>query len=294
MDFNLGIPLNGHAAGTIMKAIVQRAIDTIRAQRLIFEATDKTGYDGNMDDVVTSADRAAQEVYVRRLKECFPGFGIIAEEAELSIPCSLTSIDAYFTVDPLDGTKAFKRKQSDGIGTMLSLVVNGDIVAAYVGDITTGEIYGYRPGSNKVHRIAEFGIETLVINPDKKLIDQYLLLRKRPEEYCERIRSILAKPEEGGFFKDIEIAGGSIGISMARLWKGEIGGHVLKQNFVTPWDETPIVGISKKLGFVFLEISDDGFRTLNMHPKRTVEKRNSQILVIHESRYPEFVSSFLS
>lgn len=290
MDFDLGIPLNGHATGTIMKEIVQRALNIIRAQRLVFEATDKTGYDGTMNDVVTSADRAAQEIYVRRLAECFPGFGIIAEEAELSIPCTLDSANAYFTVDPLDGTKAFKRKQSDGIGTMLALVINGDIVAAYIGDVTTGEIYGYRPGSNKVHRIAEFGIETLTISRNSLLKNQYLLLRRRPEEYSDRMRKIFAAPEDGGLFKDIEITGGSIGISMARLWKSEIGGHVLKPSHVTPWDETPIIGICEKLGFLFIEIRDNGYSVVDILPQKQVVERNREILVIHESRFPEFVA----
>ena len=62
----------------------------------------------------------------------------------------------FFTVDPLDGTKAFVRRQSHGVGTMVALVEQGRVVSAYVGDINTQEIYGYRPGSRAVHRITEY------------------------------------------------------------------------------------------------------------------------------------------
>ena len=50
-------------------------------------------------------------------------------------------------------TMAFVRRQSHGVGTM---VEQGRVVSAYVGDINTQEIYGYRPGSRAVHRITEY------------------------------------------------------------------------------------------------------------------------------------------
>ena len=112
-DVNLGA-VNGHAVGRILKEAVRRASSVIRAERLTFEAQTKRGYSGSMDDVFTSADRAAQDVYLRTFRECFPGAGVIGEEAELHIP-PVAPVTAYFTVDPLDGTKAFIRRQSHGI-----------------------------------------------------------------------------------------------------------------------------------------------------------------------------------
>src|SRR5689334_9933380 len=76
--------LNGHAIGIILKELVRRAIKTIRAEREVFEVKQKAGYGGDMTDVFTTADSKAQTIYVRSLNECFPGFGIIAEEGSLS------------------------------------------------------------------------------------------------------------------------------------------------------------------------------------------------------------------
>src|SRR5262245_58310647 len=72
--------LNGHAVGIILKELVRRAMTTIRNERQVFEATAKQGHSGNMDDVFTSADTKAQEIYIKSLHECFPGYAIIAEE----------------------------------------------------------------------------------------------------------------------------------------------------------------------------------------------------------------------
>jgi fructose-1,6-bisphosphatase/inositol monophosphatase family enzyme len=130
---------------------VRRAAE-IRAQRLTFEAHVKKGYGGSMNDVFTSADKAAQEVYLRTFMECFPGCGVIGEEDSLSIPAT-APVTAYFTVDPIDGTRAFIRRQSHGITTMVALVDQGEVISAYVGDISSDEVYGYRPGSKAVHRI---------------------------------------------------------------------------------------------------------------------------------------------
>src|SRR5262249_14788865 len=95
--------LNGHAVGIILKELVRRAMTIIRNERQVFEATIKQGYSGNMDDVFTSADTKAQQVYIKSLRECFPDYAIVAEEGgETDSQILAAGGDAYFTVDPLD------------------------------------------------------------------------------------------------------------------------------------------------------------------------------------------------
>ena len=107
------------------------------------------------------ADRAAQEVYLRTFNECFPGCGVLGEEDSLS-SAPTAPITASCTVDPLDGTRDFIRRQSHGISTMVALVDKGEVISAYVGDVSSNEVYGYRPGSTRVHRITNLdAFETL-------------------------------------------------------------------------------------------------------------------------------------
>src|SRR3954467_9581845 len=95
-------PINPHIVGIVMKETVRRAIVAIRARRFLFEARAKADHRGNLSDVVTNADHDAQAIYLKLLRECFPGIAIIAEEDEVAAG----EPETYFTVDPLDGTKA--------------------------------------------------------------------------------------------------------------------------------------------------------------------------------------------
>lgn len=279
-DVNLGA-VNGHAVGRILKEAVRRASSVIRTERLTFEAHTKRGYSGSMDDVFTSADRAAQEVYLRTFRECFPGAGVIGEEAELHIPPA-APVTAYFTVDPLDGTKAFIRRQSHGIATMVALVDGGEVISAYVGDINADEVYGYRPGSDKVHRITRLDtFETLSHTPEgqKPLADAHALLRDPPDRYSAEAQALLSR------FKSYEVMGSSIGTWAARLWKGEVDALLYHADgFETPWDSTPVIGITQKLGFVFLRPDGAAWRAYAPDLPLKPCLRGHDTLVVHASR----------
>lgn len=81
-------------------------------------ATDKSH--GGLYDPVTEADRAAEAVMRKRIKDMFPSHGIVGEEFGSENP------DAEFVwvLDPIDGTKAF----ISGLpvwGTLIGLTRNG-------------------------------------------------------------------------------------------------------------------------------------------------------------------------
>jgi fructose-1,6-bisphosphatase/inositol monophosphatase family enzyme len=277
-ELNLG-PINGHIVGRVMKEAVRRATVVIRSERLVFEAHVKEGYGGNMDDVFTTADRKAQDVYLRTIRECFPSCGIVAEEDALTIAPS-NGCNAVFSVDPLDGTKAFVRRQSHGVGTMVALVIGNNVVSAYVGDINTDEIYGYRPGSNSVHRITHLDtFEKLGYEGGDRLSESYVLLRDPPEAYCKLVRKTLPA------FRTYESSGGSIGIWAARLWKREVAALILPPGWETPWDSNPVIGISKKLGYVFLKPDVDResevWTEYDPAPVLAKHRREHDTLIIH-------------
>jgi len=283
--------INGHAIGIIMKEMVRRAVEEIRALRLVFEITQKGSKHDGSDDFFTSADTAAQKIYLRTIQECFPLFGVIAEEDELTIACTHPNFTISFTVDPLDGTKAFIRRQSHGIGTMISLVCDNRIISAYVGDVMTQEIYGFRPGSDKTHRSAEHGTsEQLIIDVHHSLNKQAVLLRDTQNNHSPAMQRIVGGNSAESIFSKTLFADGSIGTSMARLWKGEVGAAVLPPAHDTPWDLCPVVGISEHLGFMSLYVSSDGM--LHEHDwgdLHAPKKRNCDIIVVHKSRLEELL-----
>jgi len=251
---SLGIgEVNGHIVGRVLKETVRRATVVIAKERTIFEATGKPGHSGSMDDVFTSADTKAQEIYLRTFNECFPNCGVIGEEDNLRIDPK-NGCTSYFTVDPLDGTKAYIRRQSHGVATMVALVDKTEVISAYVGDVNTDEVYGYRPGSEKVFRITrQDAFEELL--PGKKLEHQsevHALLRDPLDIYRTNVQM------EVRGFGSYEVMGSSIGTWFARIWKGEVSALVLPRGWQTPWDSAPVIGISEKLGYVFLQPATDG------------------------------------
>jgi fructose-1,6-bisphosphatase/inositol monophosphatase family enzyme len=275
---NLG-PLNGHSVGRILKEAVRRAATEIRAQRLTFEAHVKKGYGGSMNDVFTSADKAAQEVYLRTFMECFPGCGVIGEEDSLSIPAT-APVTAYFTVDPIDGTRAFIRRQSHGITTMVALVDQGEVISAYVGDISSDEVYGYRPGSKAVHRITNLdSFEPLnpaaAAPPNMDKVNG--LLRDPVDIYGPETRALVQR------FSNYEIMGSSIGAWAARLWKGEVSALLMPPGFETPWDSTPVIGISKMLNCVWLKPESGQWVTYEPPLPLAPYRRPHDALLVHAS-----------
>lgn len=281
-DVKIG-QINGHIIGRVLKETVRRAGVVIRNETTIFEAHTKESYGGTMDDVFTSADKKAQDIYLRTFRECFPLCGVIAEEDSLAIKPS-GKCTAYFTVDPLDGTKAYVRRQSHGVATMVALVDKNEIISAYIGDINTDEVYGYRPGSSKVFRITrldsfeelEPGIKL------NKLSDSQCILRNPLEKQSEDVKTIVNK------FRNHEVMGSSIGTWFARLWKKEVSALVLEPGWETPWDSTPVIGISLKLGYVFLkpEKNKKGESVWKEYKPRIIKEkewRAHDSLIIHKN-----------
>lgn len=276
-------PLTGSAAGIILKELVRRAMTEIARQRFSFVAEAKVGYSGMPDDVFTTADTAAQEIYLRSLRECFPGYGIIGEEADLNIPCTIPNQDLYFTIDPLDGTKAYKRLQSYGVGTMIALVdgVAGKVLSAWIGDPFNMEVFGFRPGGTSAWRINRLDTATelpSMFDPASVSLSVCGIAREHKQErpIC---RHLVNKS------KKCLVEGSSIGIMFSRLWTGECTYLLLEPSWMTPWDETPLIGICEMLGYQFWEPNKAGDGWVLAPPflvKRKI-RRETELLVAHKT-----------
>jgi len=283
--------MNAHALGTLIKEAARRGARTARIMRRNFKATEKGRKSGNRTDWVTNADKEAQRVIVKKLRQWFPSFGIIGEESDvtgepLMIPCTHPDLDIWFTIDPIDGTSAYIRRQSHGIGCMISLTCNNVIICVCIIDIMTGECYYFRPGSNNTWRIEDDIPEQMEIDLERSLSDLYILLREMPHKLSGMVQTLV----HDGPFKDTQVTGGSIGISMAQLWKGEVGAAILSGSTDTPWDSNPVIGMSHQMGFDFWRLSTgtEQFVLIESGPVSKVQPLDHELLVIHSSRREEF------
>ena len=280
--------------GPVIRQTMVGAIGIIQHEASTFVAQKKEHYDGHREDVVTTADRAAQEHYVVAFTAAFPELGLLGEEDGLNKACTLDGEDIYITIDPLDGTKAFARKQSFGVGTMVAVVRNDEVIAAYIGDVNTGEIYGFAPSEPTPTR-TRFGVQE-PLRPDLEtpLAQTYALINLAPHRLPELVQTLVRRPNEGGLFKDIHVFGGSFGIWCTRLWKGEVTALLLDPAYETPWDRTPVIGFHKALGFRTLNVGNDGavYTDDEFKPRRDVHEDPFFRLVVHESRVQEILNWF--
>ena len=281
---NCSVPsatLTGDAIGIIMKEMVSRAIRIIHTHQFAHEIKAKPDRASGSPDFVTNVDIAAQSMYARLTAESFPHFGLVAEEDGLRRYGKEGFENTFFTVDPLDGTKAFIRREPTGVGTMISLTHNGEIIAAYVGDVMAEEIYGFRPGSKKTHRINRYGTAALLEPQTKKpLREQYIALRSRAGASSGLGKKLA---QEGALCKESTVLTGSIGMTFTRLWGGSVGAVLLPQTGHTPWDFNPVLGITKHMGFGVYSVSDEtGVTPMELGPL-TEDRDLPDLLFVHPS-----------
>ena len=285
--------MNNNNISIILKEIVRRVIIIIQQERFLKEySVDEKTVDYKVgEDFVTSADKKAQKLYLKLLQENFPGYGIIAEEDDLDIKCTIPGKNLYFFVDPLDGTKAYIRKQSHATSTMLALVDldSGEYLSCMIGDINTGEIYYFKPESDRIRRVTDFEQYEELFFEQKDLSEQYLLLRDDVRLYSEWVQHVTDPKNPDKIFKDIEIEGGSIGTMIMRLIKGEVGAIGLKAGTITPWDANPVDGFLSKMGYTMIDVTDkDNLKELSIAPIKE-KKQFPERILIHKNHLKQLM-----
>lgn len=108
---------------------------------------------------VTEADRQSEKIILAGLRAAFPDIPCVAEEEASAgiVPPDLD--DAFFLVDPLDGTKEFVNRRTD-FTVNIALVRHGVPEIGVVFAPCTGRFFSGRPGS----------AEAIDVNGDHQII----------------------------------------------------------------------------------------------------------------------------
>ncbi|MEU6658215.1 inositol monophosphatase family protein [Streptomyces sp. NPDC046821] len=96
-------------------------------------AVDEVAQKSGPHDLVTVADRLAEEYLTRELSALLPGSVVVGEEAVHADPSTYDAIgeDApVWIVDPVDGTRQFVHGDP-GFCTLVALAVRGEVVASW-------------------------------------------------------------------------------------------------------------------------------------------------------------------
>ncbi len=234
--------------GMFMRIAVQGAINIAQSEAASYQRITKVHYDGVQDDLVTTADLKAQAHYQGLVDTHFPNTKLIGEEGEKDEDFN----GDRFTCDPIDGTKAYGRNQSTGTATMFAHAHKDIVDAVCIGDVNTSEIYQFAPDLSPTR--TRFGFTSFLGTTwDKPLTAQYVILRNPVDEFPRNVQQMV-RAKRGGIFKDMEVGSGSIGITVARLWKQEVAMVILDTGYNTPWDTTPLIGMNRMLGITHIKV----------------------------------------
>ncbi|HET9412467.1 MAG TPA: inositol monophosphatase family protein [Candidatus Saccharimonadales bacterium] len=242
---------------------------------------------------LTDGDLESHRCFVREFHELPEGFGCVGEEEDLRIECTFEDAEVRITFDAVDGTKVYAADYVFGSTVMIALVVNDQVVAAYIADINSGDVFGYGPSTSEVRRwrdfdVARAGGEPLSTEFPGSLKDQPILLRNEREDYPPRVAAIARSTKHSGgiFSRYVSCDSGvSIGLSMVQLLCGHVGALVMASKRWSPWDDTPLIGLAKAMGMVFLRPISDGTTLEEFEPPlvEEVAPRDYVIFVVHRS-----------
>lgn len=113
----------------VLETLIDISASAAPIIREVYDTQFKVEYKAPRDPV-TAADRRANTLIVRRLKEAFPGVPIVAEESDPESFAGYRNAERVFFVDPLDGTKEFIDRNGEFV-VMIGMV-EGDVATAGV------------------------------------------------------------------------------------------------------------------------------------------------------------------
>lgn len=197
-------------------------------------------------DIVTIADRAAEEHLSKRFADLLPGSHVVGEEgvhADPSVAKHLSSGAPVWVIDPIDGTSAFASGEPD-FAVMVALVQSGELVAGWILAPVSGEMHMSELGAG-VWRERD-GQRVRLPRPEIPAETSNLVGILGRRAMTDARRSLIAsRAGNFGGLRDVSCAG----IDYPRLLSGEV--HFAVYNKSEPWDHLPGLAMVSELGFVF-------------------------------------------
>jgi 3'(2'), 5'-bisphosphate nucleotidase len=146
--------------GLVLAEIVEEAAGVI----LPFWETEMEVTQKADESPVTEADRAGERLILERLRERFPDVPVISEEhaSEFGTPDAIGP--RFFLVDPVDGTKAFVRRDPN-FTVNIGLIQDCRPVAGAVCAPATGEIWLTTPQGAMKRRVRSAILESVRVRP---------------------------------------------------------------------------------------------------------------------------------
>ncbi len=197
-------------------------------------------------DIVTVADRAAEEHLSRRLADLLPGSHVVGEEAihaDPAIARHFASGAPVWVIDPIDGTSAFASGEP-GFAVMVALVRGEELIGGWILAPVSGEIHMVERGAGVWRERDGNRVQLKAHAFPGRQGDLIGILGRRAMTDARRAL-ISSRAGNFGALRDVSCAG----FDYPRLLSGEV--HFAVYNKSEPWDHLPGLAMVKEQGFVF-------------------------------------------
>ncbi len=157
---------------------------------------------------VTKADKGADMMISRLLKEHFPNYSLLTEESTDDL--ARLNNDYVFVVDPVDGTEDFIHR-NDEFTTNIALVYKHEVVAGVVSIPARNEIYYASKGDGAYYLDAEGKVSKIHVNDKVDGLTQYISRFHSDESEMKMMEDhpqIIKRVKQGSSIKACLIAKG--------------------------------------------------------------------------------------
>ncbi|MFB6081846.1 MAG: inositol monophosphatase [Halanaeroarchaeum sp.] len=197
------------------------------------------------NDVVTRADRDAQERVIATIHETFPGETVVGEEGDG--PKAVPREGPAWVVDPIDGTANYVRGNATW-GTSVAAMVDGETVAAanvfpVLDDVFVAEQGETRLNGERASVSGRSDPETFAVEPSA------WWPREHRDEYAAAFRDVVER------FGDARRHGCSQA-SLSMVASGQLEG-VLSNRALHPWDSVAGVFMIRQAGGTVTDLAGD-------------------------------------
>lgn len=202
--------------------------------------------DGDMP--LTAADKASNDIIVRKMREAFPRYAILSEE-EKDDKARLDN-DYCFVIDPLDGTKEFlKRNGQFTVNIALAYKKKSIMGVIYVP--ADEELY-YASEGMGAYRIRKDGsVDKLQVSKQTE-VDKLKVVTSNSHG-CEQMEQLLKKYNLSNFVK----VGSSLKGCMVASGEADI---YYRFNPTMEWDTAAMQCIVEEAGAIFRQMDDTEMR----------------------------------
>ena len=241
--------LTRHAAD-VEKAVRAAAAAEImpRFRRLAAHEVDQKA---GPHDLVTDADRLAEQYLTETLGALLPGSLVVGEEAVHANPATYEALQGeapVWIVDPVDGTRQFVRGET-GFCTLVALARGGDLLASWT----------YAPARDQL-AVAVRGQGAFLngerLHAGSPVPGQDLRVATSHPDYTtdEQKRALLGLRTDGTAFRSC----GSAGLEYLAIARGELEATVF--SWEAAWDHAAGILLVEEAGGTHLTLTGDPFR----------------------------------